>query len=481
MAEQVDPDGEVEGEACDVNGASKEESEREIREREKKAQEAEIQRMMEETQRKAEIQRKEAEERLAREAREKTEMKESLEQEEKSKKQEEERLRKEAAEKEQKIADRRKIDEEKAEEVKKLEEKRERDLRKEKEETLRREKEELERKREKEEIDRKNEKEETLRREKEQEEKETRHEKEEKAKKEAEKQKETDQSVAKSPESTKTEEAAEGGDDTLVMEIDQADNIVEEESKTKEVEAEEALMSAEPGEVKSLRKLGGAGRTAGEVGRKRGWGASKPAADTTSVSISSESLRDVVPDPAPLLDTADPDTVDYEPDADLVGPKVPESAKKDEPEKKKKKIVVTDLNETAVILIVNLTRPFTVNQLKEMLKRTGTIEEFWIDRYNLSPSQSLLLENFSWLTILRFHFIKVNSYQLTVVCCRRIKSTCCVQFSSVDQASETRMALDGVTWPQGNPKTLRVTFSTEENLKKYQEVKISVTDCESIV
>ena len=67
MAERVEPDGELEGEAEDVNGGSKEESEREIREREKKAQEAEIQRMMEETQRKAEIQRKEAEERLARE------------------------------------------------------------------------------------------------------------------------------------------------------------------------------------------------------------------------------------------------------------------------------------------------------------------------------------------------------------------------------------------------------------------------------
>ena len=29
------------------------------------------------------------------------------------------------------------------------------------------------------------------------------------------------------------------------------------------------------------------------------------------------------------------------------------------------------------------------------------------------------------------------------------------------QASETRMALDGVTWPQSNPKTLRVTFGTK--------------------
>lgn len=31
------------------------------------------------------------------------------------------------------------------------------------------------------------------------------------------------------------------------------------------------------------------------------------------------------------------------------------------------------------------------------------------------------------------------------------------------------MALDGVTWPQGNPKTLRVAFSTKEDMKKMQE------------
>ena len=65
-----------------------------------------------------------------------------------------------------------------------------------------------------------------------------------------------------------------------------------------------------------------------------------------------------------------------------------------------------------------------------MLKRTGTIVDFWIDR---------------------------------------IKSKCCVQFTSTDQASETRMALDGVTWPQSNPKTLRVTFGTKEEMKKLAE------------
>merc|ERR1712130_1018592 len=51
----------------------------------------------------------------------------------------------------------------------------------------------------------------------------------------------------------------------------------------------------------------------------------------------------------------------------------------------------------------------------------------------------------------------------------RIKSKCCVQFTTTDQASETRMALDGVTWPQSNPKTLRVSFGTKEEMKKLAE------------
>merc|ERR1711915_129738 len=210
-----------------------------------------------------------------------------------------------------------------------------------------------------------------------------------------------------------------GADDTLVMEIEQADIVAEE--VTKDESTELPIMSAEPGQVTSLRKLGGSkGNT--DTNRKRGWGASKGSSSSVnSVSISSNSLKDLVPDIKPLLDT----------DADVAGPKIPEKVKKDaEPLKKKKRIPVTDINETAVVLIINLTRPFTVNQLKEMLKRTGTIVEFWIDR---------------------------------------IKSMCCVQFATVDQASETRMALDGVTWPQGNPKTLRVSFSSEEQLKKYQE------------
>ena len=66
-------------------------------------------------------------------------------------------------------------------------------------------------------------------------------------------------------------------------------------------------------------------------------------------------------------------------------------------------------------------------------------------------------------TIIKKHFLP------------RIKSTCCVQFSNNDQASETKMALNGVTWPVGNPKTLRVSFTTEDQMKKYKEVRFETT------
>merc|ERR1719228_1421641 len=161
--------------------------------------------------------------------------------------------------------------------------------------------------------------------------------------------------------------------------------------------------------------------------RKRGWGAGGARLGSgDGVAISSNTLKDLVPDPKNLLEKPDVEIED-ELGADVAGPKAP---KGQEPPRKRRKIPEADLNETEVIVITNLTRPFTVNQLKEMLKRTGDIVDFWIDR---------------------------------------IKSKCCVEFSSSDQASETRMALNGVTWPQGNPKTLRVSFSSKADMKKMQE------------
>ena len=82
---------------------------------------------------------------------------------------------------------------------------------------------------------------------------------------------------------------------------------------------------------------------------------------------------------------------------------------------------------TSVICIRKLVRPFTTGQLRELLSRTGTIADFWIDK---------------------------------------IKSTALVEYTSQDEAEETLMALDGVRWPSVNPKTLQVTFSSKDILEQ---------------
>ena len=100
--------------------------------------------------------------------------------------------------------------------------------------------------------------------------------------------------------------------------------------------------------------------------RKRGWGQSRNDS-VSAVSISSNSLKDIVPDIAPLMDSADPiadreegETNSIESDPDVAGPKIPAAIKKEEPVKKKKRITLTDDdNETNFLLITNLTRPFT--------------------------------------------------------------------------------------------------------------------------
>ncbi|XP_054284008.1 apoptotic chromatin condensation inducer in the nucleus isoform X2 [Macrosteles quadrilineatus] len=82
---------------------------------------------------------------------------------------------------------------------------------------------------------------------------------------------------------------------------------------------------------------------------------------------------------------------------------------------------------TNVLYITHLVRPFTVQQLKNLLLRTGAIAEngFWIDK---------------------------------------IKSKCYVEYMTEDQAVETRHALHGVRWPSSNPKTLVVEFASKEDL-----------------
>ncbi|XP_015428849.1 PREDICTED: apoptotic chromatin condensation inducer in the nucleus isoform X2 [Dufourea novaeangliae] len=88
---------------------------------------------------------------------------------------------------------------------------------------------------------------------------------------------------------------------------------------------------------------------------------------------------------------------------------------------------------TNILLIKNLVRPFTLNQIKELLSRTGTIVEngFWMDR---------------------------------------IKSKCFVEYANEDQAFETRQALHGISWPVSNPKRLHVEYATKDDMELAREI-----------
>lgn len=80
-----------------------------------------------------------------------------------------------------------------------------------------------------------------------------------------------------------------------------------------------------------------------------------------------------------------------------------------------------------IIHVRNLVRPFTLNQLKELLSKTGALIEggFWIDK---------------------------------------IKSKCYVTYETEEQAVNTRQALHGTQWPSSNPKILSVDFATQDEL-----------------
>ncbi|KAG5846233.1 hypothetical protein ANANG_G00147630 [Anguilla anguilla] len=86
---------------------------------------------------------------------------------------------------------------------------------------------------------------------------------------------------------------------------------------------------------------------------------------------------------------------------------------------------------TNIIHICNLVRPFTLGQLKELLNETGAVVEegFWIDK---------------------------------------IKSHCYVTYPSVEEAVAARTALQGLKWPQTNPRFLRVDFCQQDELDHHR-------------
>ena len=158
--------------------------------------------------------------------------------------------------------------------------------------------------------------------------------------------------------------------------------------------------------------------------KKRKWGdGNEPNIQKTTPSkiISSNLLKDLIPDIKPLLDNDE-----YNEKNDNFEEK--ERLCELQPSEQKTKDPVCE-NMSEVLLIANLVRPFTVSQLKTLISRTGNIvaNNFWIDK---------------------------------------IKSKCIVAVSSTKEAEDTISALNGVKWPNSNPKTLIVTRSSYMELNR---------------
>lgn len=95
--------------------------------------------------------------------------------------------------------------------------------------------------------------------------------------------------------------------------------------------------------------------------------------------------------------------------------------------------------ESEVLHVKNLVRPFTLNQLKELLGKHGSLAEdgFWIDK---------------------------------------IKSHCYVVYNSVEEAAASRQALHGIKWPTTSPKILAVDFADNDEMARDTEGALGKTN-----
>lgn len=90
--------------------------------------------------------------------------------------------------------------------------------------------------------------------------------------------------------------------------------------------------------------------------------------------------------------------------------------------------------ESNMIFITNLVRPFTLIQLHDILSKSGTLvkDKFWIDK---------------------------------------VKKNCIATYSTKGEAIAAREALHGLKWPVANPNLLSVDFSNEEELQDRLDIE----------
>ena len=88
-----------------------------------------------------------------------------------------------------------------------------------------------------------------------------------------------------------------------------------------------------------------------------------------------------------------------------------------------------NVEQSRILHITNLVRPFTLPQLKQLLSQTGTFEH---DRF--------------WINSIRSH--------------------CYVTYQTIKQAYATILALNKVRWPQYSPRLLCVRYATIQDYER---------------
>jgi len=173
--------------------------------------------------------------------------------------------------------------------------------------------------------------------------------------------------------------------------------------------------------------------------------------------VSSSELKDIIPDLKPVLEeikheeeqqkTTSTKDANEKDQGDVPKAESIERTKEDielpkptvEDPEKVASVSEKNKNQSKVVEIRNLVRPFTHNQLVQLLKRTGNFDaekDFWIDK---------------------------------------IKSHALVMFEKAAEAEETVMALDGVKWPSSNQKKLIVTFSSDDHFLRQSQSSVSLS------
>eukprot|EP00118_Oscarella_pearsei_P017673 m.177173 g.177173 ORF g.177173 m.177173 type:complete len:551 (+) comp39157_c0_seq5:163-1815(+) len=187
--------------------------------------------------------------------------------------------------------------------------------------------------------------------------------------------------------------------------------------------------------------------------KKRTWSSNTDNKPSSSIPISTDSLKEIIPadisSQEKAIDTDEDDSdsraqrfserPERRPRLPVVPPKPESSANArlsalaiidaiaNANTQAEQRLPSSPAHNSNIVHVTNLVRPFTVPQIKELLSNKAAIKDFWMDR---------------------------------------IKSHCYVTYASEADAEASREYLDKLKWPGTSPKYLSVDYATVEELNK---------------